>query len=134
MLSYNDRPQHLLDADDARAEGAGRLARADLPVKVNEALQRKKKALGRPKICELARAILWEYSYKRLKLAQFLGQLGVFLTYLVWRSQRLRQDWQRGPETHSKLIEPFPRRELVWNEQPRFGRGGLDVHLQHPGE
>jgi hypothetical protein len=29
---------------------------------------------------ELARAFLWEYSYKGLKLAQLMGQLGVFLT------------------------------------------------------
>ena len=29
---------------------------------------------------ELAHAFLWEHSYKRLKLAQLLGQLGVFLT------------------------------------------------------
>jgi hypothetical protein len=28
----------------------------------------------------LAHAFLWEYSYKRLKLAQLPGQLGVFLT------------------------------------------------------
>ena len=31
--------------------------------------------------CTLARAFLWEYSYKMLKLAQLLGQLGVFLTW-----------------------------------------------------
>jgi hypothetical protein len=36
--------------------------------------------LGWPKICKLARAFLWEYRYKRLRLAQLLGQLGVFLT------------------------------------------------------
>ena len=35
---------------------------------------------GWPKICQLAHAFMWEYSYKRLKLAQLLGQLGVFLT------------------------------------------------------
>ena len=29
-----------------------------------------------PKICKLAHALLWEYSYKRLNLAQLLGQLG----------------------------------------------------------
>jgi hypothetical protein len=29
---------------------------------------------------QLARAFLWEDSYKRLKLTQLLGQLGVFLT------------------------------------------------------
>jgi hypothetical protein len=36
--------------------------------------------LGWPKRCKLARAFLWEYSDKRLKLAQLLGQTGVFLT------------------------------------------------------
>jgi hypothetical protein len=39
-----------------------------------------RKLLGWPKRCKLARAFLWEYSYKRLELAQLLGQLGVFLT------------------------------------------------------
>jgi hypothetical protein len=37
---------------------------------------------GWPKRSRLAHAFLWEYSYRRLKLAQFLGQLGVFLTRL----------------------------------------------------
>jgi hypothetical protein len=32
------------------------------------------------KMEQLARAFLWEDSYKRLKLTQLLGQLGVFLT------------------------------------------------------
>jgi hypothetical protein len=36
--------------------------------------------LGWPKRCKLAHAFLWEYSCKRLKMAQLLGQLGVFLT------------------------------------------------------
>jgi hypothetical protein len=36
--------------------------------------------LGWPKICKLACAFRWEYSYKVLKLAQLLGQHGVFLT------------------------------------------------------
>jgi hypothetical protein len=39
-----------------------------------------RKASGWPKISKLTHAFLWEYSYKRLKLAQLLGQLGVFLT------------------------------------------------------
>ena len=39
-----------------------------------------KKVLDWPKICKLAHAFLREYSYKRLKLAQLLGQLGGFLT------------------------------------------------------
>jgi hypothetical protein len=36
----------------------------------------------------LARAFLWEYSYERLKLAQLLGQLGVFLPSLLSVSNR----------------------------------------------
>ena len=39
--------------------------------------------LGWPKRCKLAHAFLWEYSYKRLKLAQLLGQLGIVLTLIV---------------------------------------------------
>jgi hypothetical protein len=38
------------------------------------------KLSGWPKRWQLAHAFRWEYSCKRLKLAQFLGQLGVFLT------------------------------------------------------
>jgi hypothetical protein len=41
---------------------------------------RARKVLGWPEICKLAHAFLWEYGYKRLKLAQFLGKLCVFLT------------------------------------------------------
>jgi hypothetical protein len=44
---------------------------------------RAREVLGWPKRCKLARAFLWRYSYKRLykrlKLAQLLSQLGVFL-------------------------------------------------------
>jgi hypothetical protein len=36
--------------------------------------------LGWPKRCKLARAFLWEYSDKRLKLAQLQGQFGVLFT------------------------------------------------------
>jgi hypothetical protein len=39
-----------------------------------------RKVLGWPKIRELAHTFLWEYGYKMMKLAQLLGQLGVFLT------------------------------------------------------
>ena len=48
------------------------------PEALAEAVARK--LLGWPKICKLAHAFLWEYNYQRLKLAQLLGQLGVFLT------------------------------------------------------
>jgi hypothetical protein len=37
--------------------------------------------LGWLKICKFVHAILWEYSYERLKLAQLLCQLGIFLTW-----------------------------------------------------
>ena len=52
-----------------------------------------RKASGWPKRCRLAHAFLWEYSYKRLQLAQLLGQLGDFLTC-----------WMRG----QSLGMPFP--------------------------
>ena len=39
-----------------------------------------RKLLGWPKICKLAHTFLWEHSCKGEKLAQLLGQLGVFLT------------------------------------------------------
>jgi hypothetical protein len=39
--------------------------------------------LGWLKRCKLAHALSWEYSYKRLKLAQLLGQLGLFLTWSI---------------------------------------------------
>jgi hypothetical protein len=55
-----------------------------------------RKVLGWPKICKLAHAFLWEYSYKRLKLVQLLGQLGVFLT---WRPGP-RRPQMRPRETH----------------------------------
>ena len=43
---------------------------------------RARKALGLPERCNLAHTFLSECSYKRLKLAQLLGQLGVFLTWV----------------------------------------------------
>jgi hypothetical protein len=42
---------------------------------------RARKVLGWPTRCKLAQAFLREYSCKRLKLAQLLGQPGVFLTW-----------------------------------------------------
>jgi len=38
-----------------------------------------------PKRWKLAHAFLWEYSEKGLELAQLLGQLAIFLTWLGWR-------------------------------------------------
>ena len=41
---------------------------------------RARKVSGWPKWCKLAQTCLWEYSYKRLRLAQLLGQLGRFFS------------------------------------------------------
>ena len=47
------------------------------------ALKREKGlVLGWPKRSKFAHAVRWEYCYERLKLAQLLGQLGVFLTWI----------------------------------------------------
>jgi hypothetical protein len=62
--------------------------------------------LGWPKRCKLAQAVLWEYRSKRLKLAQFLGQLGVFLTHATVHppSECARRHLDRG---HG--VRPPPR-------------------------
>jgi hypothetical protein len=49
--------------------------------------------LGWPKRCKLARVFLWEHSYKGLKLAQLLGQLGVFLTWVSMAALRSTTVW-----------------------------------------
>ena len=48
-----------------------------------------RKLLGWRKIFKLAHAFRWEYSYRTLKLAQLLGQLGVFLTKTAQRARWL---------------------------------------------
>ena len=48
--------------------------------------ERGRKVLGWPKICKFAHAFLWEYIDKRLKLAQLLSQVGVFLTWMAVHS------------------------------------------------
>ena len=51
-----------------------------------------RKALGWPKRCKLAHAFLWEFSWKRLKLAQLLGQLGGFLACMI-RDLKPERNW-----------------------------------------
>jgi hypothetical protein len=52
-------------------------------------LPRAREVLGRPKIRTLAHVFLWECGYKRLKLAQLLGQLGAILTWVsIFASHR----------------------------------------------
>ena len=60
-----------------RREMAARASEANLP---RRGRFQARKVFGWPKRCRLAHAFLQKYSYKRLKLAQLLGQLGVFLT------------------------------------------------------
>ena len=66
------RPDLLrAELEAAGLEGGPALGRLPRPAR---------KVLGWPKRCKLAHVFMWEYIYKRLKLAQLLGQLGVFLT------------------------------------------------------
>ena len=54
-----------------------------------------RKAFGWPERCELARALLWAYSCKRLKLAQLLGRHGVLLTLPCFsQADQRRNDWR----------------------------------------
>ena len=68
-------------ADSPGPRRTSRCKRFELPQTQTDAVSHKaRKVLDWPKRCKLAHAFLWEYSYKRLKLAQLLGQLGGFLT------------------------------------------------------
>jgi hypothetical protein len=78
---------------------AGRLLRRRPPAAAVPVL-RASKVLGWPTRCKLARVLRWGYSHKRLKLAQLLGQLGVFLTRPAarrWRSSRSSPPRSAGP-------------------------------------
>ena len=55
-----------------------------------------RKAFGRPKRRKLAHAFLWEHSYKRLKLAQLLGQLSIFLSHLASSASESRRSGARS--------------------------------------
>jgi hypothetical protein len=48
------------------------------------ALSEKGVRLAQPKRCKLTRAFPWEYSDKRLELAQLLDRHGVFLTFAAF--------------------------------------------------
>jgi hypothetical protein len=58
-------------------------------------MTRAREVLGWPKIFELAHAFLWEYSYKRLRLAQLLAPFGVF-SHLDEATVRDDQHLRRG--------------------------------------
>ena len=58
--------------------------------------------LGWPKRCKLARSFLWEYSDKRLQLAQLLGQLGVLFTLT-----KIVQGWPKLWANFRALVEIF---------------------------
>jgi hypothetical protein len=68
-----------------------RIAMASTPWQPRWWLPQGRTVLGCPKRCKLAHAFLREYSCKRLKLAQLLGQLGVFFTSAARSSRRRSQ-------------------------------------------
>jgi hypothetical protein len=73
------------------------------------------KAVRLAQRCKLAHAFLREYNYKRLKLAQLLGQLGVFLTWLRDGAPRARGLGARardGDQTPSLHLHPCTPRVL----------------------
>ena len=100
-MSYHDvaasklQAGHVVNRDDF-AKAAKMLAEQV------GAPKRERCSLGCPKKRrKLAHTFLvWDYRYKRLKLAQLLGQLGVFLTSAL-------------------LVKPLAVRELWWSECPK---------------
>jgi hypothetical protein len=86
--------------------------------------------LGWPGRCKFARTFLWEYSYKRVKLAQFLGQIGVFFAYYfrVWSHCRFARSFTHSTpdsQTYSVplILQRRCDRTLVakWSRQRRPG-------------
>ena len=70
--------------------------------------------LGWPKRCKLAHALLWEYAYKRLMLAQLLGQPDSH-----FREVDIRAD-QRGPIRGKR--GDFPHTALIYMKIPMHER------------
>jgi hypothetical protein len=84
------------------------------------------KVLGWPKRCKSARAFLWEYSYKKLKLAQLLGQLDVFVVFLArgaWPRVTRRSAWQAALADHAgPVCKRWARwTASTWDEIPPNG-------------
>jgi hypothetical protein len=92
------------DSDELAARAGDARQRADLRrVVAGEDLPRharRAKVLGWPKRRKLAHAFLWEYSYKRLNLAQLLGQRGVILTRFFKLAQQF--PWKSRLESESQ--------------------------------
>ena len=85
---------------------------------------------GRPRRCKLARAFLWEYSDKSLKLAQLLGQLGVFLTWssaAAWNPPRPPPSAARGATPAGGAAAAAARRRVKrgWGAGAAAGGGAL---------
>ena len=87
--------------------------------------------LGSPKICKFGHAFLWDYSYKSLKLAQFLGHLSHF-----------------GPRQHEGLVVGLPasaeegvevgrqlrvREKLAWGDNSHSAKGPGHQNQRVPG-
>ena len=80
--------------------------------------------LGWPKRCKLAHTFPWEYDYKRLKLAQLLGHLGLSLApgYLLEVGRGADVDEQALAPRHAgekdaklPLVHPLFHTELNWH-------------------
>ena len=77
--------QNGFTVGDAKATRLGRLTTRGGPgpsAEEAKCAHLARKVLGWPSIYTLAHAFLWEYNYKRLKLIQLIGRLGVFLAFV----------------------------------------------------
>jgi hypothetical protein len=75
---------------------------------------------------QVGRALLWEYGYTRLKLAQLLGQLDVFLTLPPSMSPPMRAETTAGQLSTADLGETGPLSQGV-----QVGRKALRIHHIH---
>ena len=95
---------------------------------------RARRVSGWPKRCKLAHAFLWEYIDERLKLAQLLGQLGVFLPQAPpkCRGVRLRRPRSglrpaAAPRAHKRDDAKDPRKMAAPNTLWRHHRSAAAV-------
>jgi hypothetical protein len=131
---------HLIGIIHINENGGGRMTEGprrrpgqrDPHLLVRHAWARASKVLCWPKRRKSARAFLWEYRYKRLELAQLLGQLSVFLTLGSTR----RVKGRRGSESGHIRVKQFGSQGgSEAQRRVRRGRpgGGDKAPLDAPG-
>jgi hypothetical protein len=124
-MQYDTHSEFTPVADSASINARGDLRVVLMGLWKNNASVARRVLSSWSKRCKLAHAFLWEYSYKRLKLAQLLSQLGVFLTAYLAVDRRLDAAEACSEVEQQDTIAMVTRRcaaaEMVCNTQSEKG-------------